>query len=206
MNDKTELESSVAEFYMDLKEWAESHNYDTYSKYSPFPKAPNKLVQHISRINPLLRNSGYEIQNYKNTNDARFTKNATILKITQLTSPSSLDSPIQNQAQKSLEFGDDTREHKEGSEVLSSPNLLQITHKNDSGERSESGEDKSHLLEEQYFTCFTCNERGSGPFRVDTKLANGIVIHNQCQKNNHKVKYLTKQESEDLSLGDTYFS
>ena len=206
MNGIPEIESPVSDFYVDLKEWAESHNYDTSSKFSSFPKAANKLVQHISRINPLLRNSGYEIQNYTNTRDTRFTKNSKILRITKLSSPSSPTSPIQNQAQKNLEFGEDTGEHKEGSEVLSSPNLLQITHKNDSGERSESGEDKSHLLEEQYFTCFTCNERGSGPFRVDTKLANGIVIHNQCQKNNHKVKYLTKQESEDLSQGDTYFS
>jgi len=206
MDGITEIESPVSDFYVDLKEWAESHNYDTSSKYSPFPKAANKLVQHISRINPLLRNSGYEIQNYTNTKDPRFTKNSRILKITKLSSLSSPASPLQNQAQKSLEFGEDTSEHKEESELLSSPNLLQITHKNDLGEGSESGEDKSHLLEEQYFTCLTCIEGGSGPFRVDTKLANGIAMHNQCHKNNHKVKYLTKQESDNLSQGDTYFS
>ena len=49
---------------------------------------------------------------------------------------------------------------------------------------------------ESYWTCFTCNERGSGPWssRKDPTIINQLK---QCRRLNHNIKNLTVEEYED---------
>jgi len=125
MNGETEIECSVSEFYNNLKDWAVLHNYDTHSKYSNIPKAPNKLLGYLTRVKPLIRNAGYNIQSYAYTgSDGRFTKHAKILKIMKLASP---DSPSSLQAQILLPDGEYGGEGAKNLESISSLDPVNLT-------------------------------------------------------------------------------
>ena len=198
MNGQQELESSVSEFYNGLKDWAVRNNYDTYSRFSNFPKAPNKIVSHITRIKPLIRNIGYDLLNYSYTkSDGRFTKNSKILKIIKLSSPPSPTSLIGNQEQNQLHVGESPGESTTLISPLESskePDFTPEKPRGESGESSEPKKDNVQAFTKSYFSCYSCNERGSGPFLIDTRLQNGIVILDQCKKNNHSIRYLTAEQ------------
>lgn len=59
------IKTKVSEFYVDLKRFAVEHNYDTTSNYTIFPRHHNKLKQHVKRINPFIRNAGFDVKIYR---------------------------------------------------------------------------------------------------------------------------------------------
>jgi hypothetical protein len=59
------IKSRVSDFYNDLKRYAIEHNYDVNSTYSIFPKYHNKLKTHVKRVNPFIRNAGFDVKIYR---------------------------------------------------------------------------------------------------------------------------------------------
>ena len=82
---------SFKEFLVGLKAYAEENQYDT--KSGGFPKAANRLRGYITRYRPPVADAGYSIEIQRNTERNRFSKNARLIKIRLLPSPSSPPSP-----------------------------------------------------------------------------------------------------------------
>ena len=84
---EVETIASFKEFLVELKAYAEENQYDT--KSGGFPKAANRLRGYITRYGPLVADAGYSIEIQRNTERNRFSKNARLIKIRLLPSPSS---------------------------------------------------------------------------------------------------------------------
>ena len=91
LNGEAEIVVSFKEFLVKLKAYAEENQYDT--KSGGFPKAANRLRGYITRFRPLVADAGYSIEIQRNTEKNRFSKNARLIKIGLLSSPSSPPSP-----------------------------------------------------------------------------------------------------------------
>ena len=92
MKEQQIWEGSAAELHTSLSHLAEAIEIDIHSKYVRFPKAPNKLRKHFQEIDSLLRTNGLIVNSYHWTsNDPKYTKNATIFKITKQFSQMKLD-------------------------------------------------------------------------------------------------------------------
>ena len=87
LNGEAETVVSFKEFLVKLKAYAEENQYDT--KSGGFPKAANRLRGYITRYRPLVADAGYSIEIQRNTERNRFSKNARLIKIRLLPSPSS---------------------------------------------------------------------------------------------------------------------
>ena len=87
LNGEVEIVVSFKEFFVRLKAYAEENQYDT--KSGGFPKAANRLRGYITRYRPLVTDAGYSIEIQRNTKKNRFSKNARLIKIRLLSSPSS---------------------------------------------------------------------------------------------------------------------
>lgn len=92
MGDKTNEKMPMTSFFEGLRNYAEQNRFDTHSH--TFPKAPNKLRSAINRFKPLLRESGYEINIIRNTQNNGFVKNSSLVLIEKLSPPSPLCPPI----------------------------------------------------------------------------------------------------------------
>jgi len=57
--------TKASDFFSLLKAWANERGYDTMSKYTLFPRHHNRLKAHIKRVNPFIRNAGYDVQIYR---------------------------------------------------------------------------------------------------------------------------------------------
>ena len=88
---EAEVVVSFKEFFVRLKAYAEENQYDT--KSGDFPKAANRLRGYITRYRPFVTDAGYSIEIQRNTERNRFSKNARLIKIRLLPSPSSPPSP-----------------------------------------------------------------------------------------------------------------
>ncbi len=73
---------SADNFYSGLKEFAITKGFDTYSKFSNFPRHSNKLSGYVQKIAPILdaANLSVSFDSYAK-NDGKFKKNNTIIKI-----------------------------------------------------------------------------------------------------------------------------
>ena len=91
LDGEAEIVVSFREFLVKLKAYAEENQYDTKSRV--FPKAANRLRGYITRYRPLVADAGYSIEIQRNTKKNRFSKNARLIKIRLLSSPSSPPSP-----------------------------------------------------------------------------------------------------------------
>jgi hypothetical protein len=71
---------SVSDFHFGLKEFATDKGFDTHSKFSTFPKHPNKLASHVLKIKPILDAAKLTVSFKTYTkNDGKFKKNNTII-------------------------------------------------------------------------------------------------------------------------------
>ena len=105
---EAEAVASFKEFLVKLKAYAEENQYDT--KSGGFPKAANRLRGYITRYRPLVADAGYSIEIQRNTERTRFSKNARLIKIRLLPSPSSPPPVTRRGDGKDGEHGEGTLE------------------------------------------------------------------------------------------------
>lgn len=83
---------SVSDFHFGLKEFATDKGFDTRSKFSTFPKHPNKLVSHVLKIKPILDAAKISVSfETHSKNDGKFKKNNTIIAIKRKNSQDTLE-------------------------------------------------------------------------------------------------------------------
>jgi len=102
MKEQDNYEGSAADLHKSLVNIAEALEIDIHSKFVKFPRAPNKLKKNFKEIDSMLRSNGLKVTSFHwISNDPKYTKNATVFKITKqysqmkladLPSPSSLSS------------------------------------------------------------------------------------------------------------------
>lgn len=61
IQDSDHYEKTIQEFFNEIKTNAESEGIDTHSRYVNFPRAANKIREHIARLKPTFRSIGIEI-------------------------------------------------------------------------------------------------------------------------------------------------
>lgn len=108
LDGKAEVIVAFREFLVGLKAYAEENQYDTKSRV--FPKAANRLRGYITRYRPLVADAGYSIEIQRNTERNRFSKNARLIKIRLLPSPSSPPPVTRRGDGKDGEHGEGTLE------------------------------------------------------------------------------------------------
>ncbi len=147
------FQDSVSQTYKELRLRAENLGIDIKSQYVRFPKGSNKLRSALIQVKPILDANliSYDFFRYTK-NDNKFPKGDFILRITKrdiqtklkvenLSSPSSLSSPLVNQEQNWAESGEDTSEGKTSNSNQSSPENIDSRHENQTSEHGEGGED-----------------------------------------------------------------
>lgn len=110
MKEQDNYEGSAADLHKSLVNIAESLEIDIHPKFVKFPRAPNKLKQHFKQIDLMLKTNGLKVTSFHWTsNDPKYTKNATVFKITKQYSQMKLEdlpspsSPSSRQEQTSGE-------------------------------------------------------------------------------------------------------
>ena len=212
MEHRTVYEDAASSLYGSLAEIANESGVDTKSRFISFPRSSNKLTKHLKIVDSILKSCGITVQTYHYTkNDGRFTKHASIVKITKKPSiepldsfgkrpsPSSPSSPLQNQAQNKPKISEGTGEDPHLGNKVSSPKNTDSRHENSSGEGSEDGEDTFQRLvsqdaEKPYWICYTCNERGTEIQHVEDLSPNGLTVQSH-QNAGHSIIFLTKYEA-----------
>ena len=209
MEHKTMYEDAASSLYGSLAEIANEAGVDTKSRFISFPRSSNKLTKHLKIVDSILKSCGITVQTYHYTkNDGRFTKHASIVKITKKPSIEPLDSfgkrpspssPLQNQARNRPKIGEGTGEDPHRGNKVSSPKNTDSGHENSSGEGSEDGEDTFQRLvsqdaEKPYWICYTCNERGTEMRHVKDLSPNGLTVQSH-QNAGHSIIFLTKYEA-----------
>jgi len=118
MKEQVSYEGSAADLHKSLVNIAESLEIDIHPKFVRFPRAPNKLKQHFKQIDMMLKTNGLKVTSFHWTgNDPKYTKNATIFKITKqysqmkladLPSPSSPSPPQEQTVSEDSEHSEDS--------------------------------------------------------------------------------------------------
>ena len=92
MQDKKVYEDSASNIYNALHIVAENLGIDVKAKYTRFPKGSNQLKRNLKIVEPMLKTNLISLEYYNYTkNDRKFTKNASIIKITQKESQAKLE-------------------------------------------------------------------------------------------------------------------
>jgi len=133
-------EDSVSNFHHLISTLADNEGVDVKSRYSKFPKAPNKVSQQMKILRPVFRKLGIEINFTKWTiNEPKYTKGTAIIKIS-----NSSDSQVKVSSLSSYPHQeDDSRlETPKISEGLSTRDTHQTTP--DLGTKQGGGEDNKH--------------------------------------------------------------
>jgi len=155
MEHRNEYEDSMSNFYGEISHRLESSGIDLKERYLRFPKSSNKLRKHLIVLEPILKTNDIKIVFYSNTkNDDKYTKNATIVKITKrtrqktidnsfenLSSPPSLSSPDKNHVQITGKIGEGNREDKLFTQESFLLQKSDSRHENNDGDHGEDGED-----------------------------------------------------------------
>jgi hypothetical protein len=176
MKYKKTHEDSALNFFNDVSKIAEEElKINLKDRFIKFPKHYNQITKHLKVVKPLLKTLGFYVESYHWTlEDPKFTKHASIVKLTK----------IDKQKKLSKDFG-----VKPSLSSLPSPNKnneskpslksKKASHKNKTRESSESSEDSNM----QYY-CHTCD---AGPFEENesTQLSGNIVHFHK--KQNHDV-------------------
>lgn len=85
LKDRDRYEDTIQGFYNTLKSHAESKNINIRSRHENFPKAPNKIKEHITRLKQNFRTLGLEIDIAPYTKrDGRHPRNRQIIYITKI--------------------------------------------------------------------------------------------------------------------------
>lgn len=103
MENKDTYENNISSFYRDILQRAESNGIEIKSRDINFPKAPNKVKQHIERLKPNLRTLGFSIQiDTYAKRDGVHPRNSRIIHIQTINELNSLDSKVSNVSLPSL--------------------------------------------------------------------------------------------------------
>ncbi len=139
LKDRDSYEETIQGFYNTIKANAESKSINTNSRYENFPKAPNKIKEHVTRLKQNFRTLGLEIDIAPYTKrDGRHPRNRQIIYITKIKNTiahydglqhlpplPSLPENIQNQIQ--ITSGSDTGKDQLPILVSSLPYLAKFT-------------------------------------------------------------------------------
>ena len=202
MDKKEMYEDTASNLYSELSKTAEQLGIDLKSKFIRFPKSSNRLVRDLRIVEPYLKTSEISIESYHYTkNDGKFTKHASIVKISKIpdqdnldsfnnaSSPSSPSSPLQIQAQNQVQISEGT---ESVSSPVSSPKLIDSRHETDAGEGSEDGEgtpEQSTSTNDFLWRCKTC---GAGPFRISAVGTGGIKVKQFHEKLGHEIEFTSE--------------
>ncbi len=149
MKEQDTYEGSAAELYKSLVNIANNLEIDIHSNYVRFPGASNKLKKSFKEIDSMLKTNGLKVSSFPWTlNDPKYTKHATIFKITKqnsqmkltdLASLPSPSSPQENQAQNH----DNNGEHVGEDKTSLTDKIEDSRYKKQASEHSEYSEDRS---------------------------------------------------------------
>jgi hypothetical protein len=183
MENKDFWEGTVSSLYQHLTTIAHDQGVDLQSKYVRFPKSSNKLTKEFVIVDSLLKNLGFTIETYHySKSDGKFTKNATIAKITRKSSQSSLFSevsspcsPFSPTSDLDMKSGEDTSEDSQLQNEVYSPEEANFTQESTVSEYGEDGE--HHLRKDQEGQQFFCDTHKAGPFPIDaTSKSSGSIL------------------------------
>jgi hypothetical protein len=148
-------ENEISSFFFEVKDKL-SHKYNDSMQYIRFPKAANKVWDHITVIKPNLRELGIEINIQKYTkSDTKHRKNNKIIYISQIkenpvnscNDASSLPSlpslQKQNQEQNNVSIGKDNGNHNVFSQIGALPTQSKFTNSLMNSNHSNRSKDKS---------------------------------------------------------------
>jgi hypothetical protein len=117
MKEQENYEGSAIELHRSLVNIANILELDIHSNRVRFPRAPNKLKKSFKEIDLMLNANGLKVSSsHWTSNDPKYTKNATIFKITKpylqmklvdLASPSSPSSPQEQSSREHSEHSED---------------------------------------------------------------------------------------------------
>lgn len=197
MENKDSWEGTASSLYHHLVEIAQGQNQgiDLQSKYVRFPKSSNKLTKELVIVDSLLRNLGFIVETYHyGKNDGKFTKNASIVKITRksnqsllfprVSSPCSQSSPPPDLGTK---IGEDIGEGARLQNDVCSPEKDNFTHENTIGEHGEDGEHHPGKASES--RQFICETHNAGPFSTDAISKSSGSILEFHRKLGCKIRY-----------------
>lgn len=183
MENKDFWEGTASSLYQHLTTIAHDQGVDLQSKYVRFPKSSNKLTKEFVIVDSLLKNLGFTIETYHySKNDGRFTKNATIIKITRKSDQSHLFSEVSSPCSPSsptldldTKDGEDVGEDNQSQNEIHSPKKADPTHENIISEHGEDGE--RHLGKSLKSQQFFCETHKAGPFPTDAmSKASGSIL------------------------------
>ncbi len=115
MQSKKLVEDTASNIYKELTDIAQNNGIDIFSKYVRFPKGSNKLRKHLKIVEPMLKQHLIFTEAYNYTkSDGKFTKNASIIKITRKESQTTLE--FNKQPSPSSPSSPQKQTYSEGSE------------------------------------------------------------------------------------------
>ena len=161
MKNKTEpYEDSVSNFHHLMKTLASNESIDIKSKYSRFPKAPNKVIQQLMVLRQVFQKLGFVIAVRRYwEKEEKYTKGTHLIKISktfgEVSSVSSVSSVDGNSRLDSPKFTDDTRSGIVGiigktatipddTKKLSSVKKDDFRHEKDPADGTDSTDDSFH--------------------------------------------------------------
>jgi hypothetical protein len=203
MEGKESWENTASNLYQHLVTVAQDQGVDLQSKYVRFPKSSNKLTRELVIVDSLLKNIGFVVEAYHySKNDAKFTKNTTIVKITRKSSQSPLFPGVSSPCSPSspppslgTKIGEDTGEDTRPQNEVCSPEKTDFTHENATGEHGEDGEHHPGKAPES--KQFYCETHKAGPFPIGaTSKSSGSILEFH-QKLGCQIRYL---EGENVSF------
>ena len=200
MKNKKFHEDSALNIYTELSKIAEEElKINLKDRFIKFPKHYNQITRHLKVVKPLLKTSGFEVNNYHWTRqDPKFDKNTSVISISKIDpqktlekdleikpSLSSLLSLQEKQARKSINSSESSDSK---TKFDSKPSLKsgKSSHKKQSSENSENSE--SNL--KKYY-CYTCDAGEFGENESTSLSGNIVEFH---RKQGHDVRLWEKKE------------
>lgn len=190
MENKESYENTISHLYQELTSIAVKSDIDIHSRYIRFPKTSNYLTKELKIVDPAIKAIGFTVEIYSYTkSDGKFTKHASIVRITRKLIQSTLDVP-QSASLASLPSpsdnlgmnpGETTSEATTHDDNLASPVNQESTHKNEIG---EAGEGSEAILGTSFKQQFYCKTHQAGPWDIDAVGSAGMKIidfHKDCE-------------------------
>jgi len=189
MKNKKSHEDSALNFFNDISKIADKElKINLKDRFIKFPKHYNQITKHLKVVKPLLKTLGFDVDSYYWTlEDPKFTKHASIVKLTKIEKQKTLSKDFEiKPSLSSLPSLKKMSKKNKNKESLSSLKSNKSNRKNKTRESSESSEG-SNL---EYY-CYTC-DAGSFGENESTPLSGNIVQFHK--KQGHDVKIWKKKD------------
>ncbi len=201
MKNRKFYEDSALNIFTELSQIAEEKlKINLKDRFIKFPKHYNQITKHLKVVKPLLKSSGFEVNNYHwYLQDPKFDKNTSVISISKIEpqktlekdlekkpSLSSLPSLKKKQSQKTKKSSESS-ESKSKSDSKPSLKSKKSSHEKQSSDNSESSEGKIRK-----FFCHTC-QAGEFGENESTSLSGNIVQFHR--KQGHDVRLWEKKEN-----------